>query len=363
MSDFYKKVTQEVVKIFKNNTTYSYKNYFRKNISKSRKIQFLYDSIFSIISSYLFKGKITQLTILNDSYYLNNIDKFKKSFEYLDDEQSKQRFVYYFIYKLVDSNKYKLPYDYERLNHYLKEVENYKDKNATKKSFAFFGYFYFYELTPFNLKIYCNSRGLAINFYLEQYAYEDIIRVDENDIVIDCGGATGDTALYFASKKAKKVFVYEFIPSNLEIMKSNIELNPELKNNIEIVPNSVWSVSDLEMSYFDDGPSSKVDGASVYDKKVKTKSIDDLKKNKNIEKVDFIKMDIEGAEMEALKGAAKSISEDKPKLAICVYHKKDDLVTIPNYIKSLNSGYEFYFDYYTDIGWEAVLYAIDRRAK
>lgn len=74
--------------------------------------------------------------------------------------------------------------------------------------------------------------------------------------------------------------------------------------------------------------------------------------------VTFIKMDIEGAELQALKGAKETIQRCKPKLAICVYHRREDLITIPQYIQSLNAGYKLYFRNYSPHGLEAVIYAI-----
>ena len=67
---------------------------------------------------------------------------------------------------------------------------------------------------------------------------------------------------------------------------------------------------------------------------------------KGLPRLDFIKMDIEGAEMAALKGASLSITKWKPKMAISTYHRIDDMWTIPAYIKSLRSDYEFSFRHY-----------------
>ena len=67
---------------------------------------------------------------------------------------------------------------------------------------------------------------------------------------------------------------------------------------------------------------------------------------KNLPRVDYIKLDIEGAELDMLHGAAKSISRWKPKMAISAYHRREDLWTLINFVKSLRSDYEFKFRHY-----------------
>lgn len=76
------------------------------------------------------------------------------------------------------------------------------------------------------------------------------------------------------------------------------------------------------------------------------------------EKVTFIKMDIEGAELEALKGCQNTIKKYRPKLAISVYHKKEDIIEIPGYIMSLVPDYHFYLRHYSSGFAETVLYAL-----
>lgn len=69
-------------------------------------------------------------------------------------------------------------------------------------------------------------------------------------------------------------------------------------------------------------------------------------------------MDIEGSEMEALKGAENTIGKYKPRLAICVYHKPEDIIEIPLKILELNPEYKLYLRHYSYIHTETVLYAI-----
>lgn len=77
------------------------------------------------------------------------------------------------------------------------------------------------------------------------------------------------------------------------------------------------------------------------------------------QRVTFIKMDIEGSELKALKGAEGIIKQQKPKLAICVYHKPEDIWDIPDYILSLRDDYRLYFRHYCYWGvGETVMYAV-----
>ena len=76
------------------------------------------------------------------------------------------------------------------------------------------------------------------------------------------------------------------------------------------------------------------------------------------ERVTFIKMDIEGAEVEALKGAKEIIQRDRPKLAISAYHRAEDIVNIPILVKEFVPDYHLYFRHYSNDVNETVLYAV-----
>ena len=215
-----------------------------------------------------------------------------------------------------------------------------------------------------NISLFFEPASVYIEFVLNPYEYNKngvTIKSEENDIVIDAGGCWGDTALNFASKVGEngKVYSFEFIPGNVAIMKKNFSLNSELQKRIEIVEHPVWSESDVKMYCNDFGPASTIQSAysSVHNIEISTITIDDLVLRKNIKKVDFIKMDIEGAETFALKGAMETIKKCKPKLAISVYHSLTDFFEIPKLIDELDLGYKFYLGHFTHMAGETVLYA------
>ncbi len=211
------------------------------------------------------------------------------------------------------------------------------------------------------VKAYLGKDTAYNQFIIEQYKYQDKVFAQDGDVVIDGGGCWGDTALYFSNRVGSKgkVYSFEFIPGNQKILKKNVELNPILNQRIFMVPNPLWSKSDVEMHYLDNGPASRVsfDYFDTAQGKVKTISIDDFVERNNIHKVDFIKMDIEGAEMNALQGAINTIRNFKPKLAICIYHSLDDFFDIPVWIKNLGLGYEVFIDHYSIHLEETVCFA------
>jgi len=92
---------------------------------------------------------------------------------------------------------------------------------------------------------------------------------------------------------------------------------------------------------------------------INTTCIDNFVEENNLtSKIDFIKFDIEGAEKEALKGAEKLLVKDRPQLAICLYHRGEDLFEIPLYLNSILKNYKFRLGHYRINTGETVLYAI-----
>lgn len=88
---------------------------------------------------------------------------------------------------------------------------------------------------------------------------------------------------------------------------------------------------------------------------IECKTIDDILNGSN---VDLIKMDIEGCEYNAIKGAINTISKCKPQLAVSIYHKAEDIIELPELIMNMNLNYKFYLRHYSIGAGDTVLYAI-----
>ena len=305
-------------------------------------------------------GKSTVVTLSNgNNYYSSHIGQFAQTYDSLCDEASREKYIELLAYRMLGFSKVKLKLNNDDFWTARSKVDLLKRPGKIPVDFRG-GYLEFYDLSDagYDVKLYFVRNGIFVDFILQQYNYRNLVCVNNGDVVIDAGGCWGDTALYFAAKGAAQVWVYEFIPSNIEILNKNLALNPRYKDSINLVDKAVWETSSIGLSFADRGPSSQVAAQGVYDGATQTLSIDDLVKEKKLERVDFIKMDIEGAEMPALRGAAETIRRFKPKLAISAYHREDDLIAIPAYIRSLNPDYQFYLDYYTIFGDEIVVYAI-----
>ncbi|MDR2532918.1 MAG: FkbM family methyltransferase [Oscillospiraceae bacterium] len=173
----------------------------------------------------------------------------------------------------------------------------------------------------------------------------------KDEIFVDCGVYDGETIKDFISWSGeyKKIFAFEPDPNCYQISKQNLK---DI-NNLTLIEAAV-SDSIGEAMFMSQGVASKLcDSEGVFSVNLTT-----LDSELAGETVTFIKMDIEGAELSALKGAETIIREQKPKLAICVYHKEEDIFEIPDFLWSVNPGYKFYLRQYTDTLVETVLFAI-----
>ncbi len=224
------------------------------------------------------------------------------------------------------------------------------------------------DLHPIGYPITLFTRPPTITnqFLLTQYAYEQIdppIWLSEGEYVIDAGAAWGDTALRFAYEigESGRVFAFEFEPKNIEILTKNLNLNPTMASRIRIVKNALWHESSLKLNFTSKGPGTNVTeyATGQSDNQITSISID--KFAESLPRVDFIKMDIEGAELNALKGAEQTIRKHRPKMAISLYHNLSDFVNIPAHLASLGLDYNYYIDHTTIHAEETILFAAPRQ--
>ena len=222
------------------------------------------------------------------------------------------------------------------------------------------------ELTAFGypVKLYARAPSVMAQFILEQYACETIGAVAKpGDIVIDAGGCFGDTAIYFAHRVGVQghVYTFEFVNSNVDVLQTNLDLNTELNSRVTIAKFPLWDQSDITLFVSDNGPGSIVSTEKIGDEskrqEVSTITIDDYVSRNQVERIDFIKMDIEGAEFPALQGALQTIRNHRPTLALCVYHSPKDFVRLAKLIDEQQLGYRFSLRHFTIHAEETVLFA------
>jgi FkbM family methyltransferase len=213
----------------------------------------------------------------------------------------------------------------------------------------------FYNIIKFRLT-FDKSCIKAIRSKYKQYFEPGILSFSKEEVFLDCGAYIGDTVEQFyqeVSGKFKRVYSFEPDRSNFfKLTDIARKLDPL---RVVSVNRGVYH-STGEMSFRElGGIDTRIDGGE-NSVSLPVVSIDDFLKNK--EAATFIKMDIEGAEVDALLGAEKTIQKNKPKLAISVYHKAPDLWKIPLLIKSLNKDYRLYLRHYTNEITETVCYAV-----
>jgi len=150
------------------------------------------------------------------------------------------------------------------------------------------------------------------------------------------GAYTGDSAVNFILAYGltyKRIYCYEILDEVFHKMKENLKDVP----NLELRNKAVGAESGL--LYIDQGAhNSSNQLTNTGQTVIEVVCLDD-----DIEEaVTFIKMDIEGAEQDALRGSERQIRENHPHLAISTYHGYEDIIAVPRYIDMISPGYRFY---------------------
>lgn len=188
-------------------------------------------------------------------------------------------------------------------------------------------------------------------YNIKMQYFDEVLPLEDGEVFVDGGCFGFETSKILLDKcKAKKIYAFE--PDKENQKKVSHKVNELGLSNVEIIPAGMWNCNTT--LHFSSQGSILSRVAEDGEDEIKAVAVDEVID----EKVTFIKMDIEGSELNALHGAAETIKRYKPKLAICIYHKLEDIIEIPQYIHSLVPEYKFYVRHYSFGAAETVLYAI-----
>lgn len=308
-----------------------------------------------------------QLFIDAYSYHLQflfqNQESLQQVHEILSDSESKNWLTNLLLFRILGHLHFRLPTNNEQ---HWQNRQKAKEMIVSESDLDYSGILgklqkYAVSFEEQYITIDCWWGNIAWTFLFNQYYFSrNNVQIcpEPGDYVIDAGACFGDTALAFASTIGTegKVFSFEIESHNLDVFCYNLMQNEEIGERVVISDYALTDSSDTQLYLHGNGPGANISNIPS-ETTINTITIDQLICEKSIDRVDFIKMDIEGAELSALYGAVETIRKFRPKLAISIYHRPNDIFEIPIFIHSLNLGYQLYIDHYTIHLEETVLYA------
>lgn len=231
-------------------------------------------------------------------FFMENEDNFQKAYDMLCDEKSKEDYLNILRFKLSGDVKYLLKAHSEKMK-----------------------------------------------------LYEDVLPLTNDESIVDLGAYDGDTIREFLTVtdgKYKNIIALEPDEKNFRKLERKTEGLP----NLTRLNLGAWDKEETLFFAKKSGRNSRLEETGIP---VNFNSVDNIV----TEKVTFIKMDIEGAELKALEGAKNTVAKYKPKLYVCAYHRNEDMFALPFKIKELYDGYKIYFRQHPYIpAWESNFYAI-----
>lgn len=301
---------------------------------------------------------------------LEVLDRCGTFWDALGDEESRQLFLRFLAYRALGPAHVRLqlePGDYRRQVIALTAGMLRQAGLLGAPGMPFEWQFHHYDLhaTGCPVQILGQPLPIASTFLFSQYAYRDPAvpaRPRLGDTAIDAGGCWGETALWLAHSVGSGGTVHSFEPTprNRDLLHKNLSLNPSLQLRVKVwdaplaaeAGERVWIRNTIAA------------GATMQDHSVDdsveltTDTIDAMVARGEIDAVDFIKVDVEGADLGVLQGAADTIRSQRPRLAIACYHKPDDLAVIPDFVASLGVEYDWYLQCSTMTDIDTVAFAV-----
>lgn len=192
----------------------------------------------------------------------------------------------------------------------------------------------------------------------DTYFPRDLLSPVPNEVFVDCGSFDGDSIRSFNRHwggEFRHAFAFEPDPANRGALATNVEAM-EIGDRVTVMPYAVGNINGQVSFALNSSASSHVTtqdaGATV-----ECRRLDDIEWPVA---PTYIKMDIEGAEPEALAGGSELLRRHQPVLAVCTYHRSEHLWQIPNLIRSISPEYHVFSRRYAEEYWEGVCYAIPK---
>jgi len=189
----------------------------------------------------------------------------------------------------------------------------------------------------------------------EQYFPDDLFRLSSSEVFVDCGAFDGDTISSFIRRQASfsRIIAFEPDPANMQNLQRRVSALPDaMRAKIALRQLAVGSHrGKVPFRAMGTDLSAVGSGALEIDCLPLDEALEDCTPT-------YIKMDIEGSELQALAGARKIIKRTLPVLAICAYHHQSDLWQIPLFIRSMSDDYRLYLRPHGSEGWDLVCYAV-----
>jgi FkbM family methyltransferase len=168
--------------------------------------------------------------------------------------------------------------------------------------------------------------------------------VQAGDVVLDCGANVGVFTREALDHGASKIIGIEPAPENLEVYRRNFK-DEIAAGRVVVYPKGVWDKDDV-LTLHVDANNTAADTFVLNRKettseiKVPLTTIDKMVAELKLDRVDYIKMDIEGAEPNALRGAHGTLAKWKPRMSITTYHQPDHPVLLPKIILEARPDYK-----------------------
>ena len=292
-------------------------------------------------------------------WFANNREHLFAAYSALEDDVSKRLYLYLIAYRLAGHFSVRLPVEFASKQRELEEYRVLENPSPSKLAIGGqFGNLNHYDFAHKGSRYVADCLGFEYYLFRGQYFYARAgvsICPAPGDTVIDGGACLGDTALVFSNAVGPggKVYAFDPVADHLEILTHNCRQFHH--RNVVVMP---YGLSDKNIDCEPIVLNHYAPGFRPGNENVPLRSIDYLVQDKTIGKIEFIKLDVEGAEMDSILGAEESINRFRPKLAISLYHKPDDLFEIIQYMKQEFPFYALYLDHYTIHGEETVLYCL-----